>query len=255
MTVALTPVDFADVRPDVLAHLGGLVSPPESFYERHILNANHYRIYVDGAPAGFVAIHGEGLLTQFAMLEKYTRYAQEAFFRLRHQERMREALVLTSDESFMIHALDGHKQVVSQSHVFRRATVIPGPVRDFTLEKSSLRDLEFIRENSGDFFGARLEAHLTAGAIYLTLRQGEPAGFGLIEKSALWDDVASLGVFTIEAARNSGAGTATISRLLAECQRANIRPLAGCAYYNHASKRTLERAGMVAQSRLLRFSY
>ena len=196
MTVALTPVDFADVRPDVLAHLGGLVSPPESFYERHILNANHYRIYVDGAPAGFVAIHGEGLLTQFAMLEKYTRYAQEAFFRLRHQESMREALVLTSDESFMIHALDGHKQVVSQSHVFRRATVIPGPVRDFTLEKSSLRDLEFIRENSGDFFGARLEAHDTladdAGALKMLDpprarggRQADPVRDLLIAEAAI----------------------------------------------------------------------
>ncbi|WP_181153121.1 hypothetical protein [Paenibacillus sp. AR247] len=31
-----------------------------------------------------------------------------------------------------------------------------------------------------------------------------------------------------------------------------IRPLSGCWYYNEASKRTLESAGMVTRTRLLR---
>ena len=59
-------------------------------------------------------------------------------------------------------------------------------------------------------------------------------------------------MFTIEPFRNTGVGTTTIALLMAECSRRGLRPVAGCWYYNHGSKRTLERAA-VTQTRLLRF--
>jgi hypothetical protein len=52
-----------------------------------------------------------------------------------------------------------------------------------------------------------------------------------------------------------GVGTATIALLIAECRRLGLRPVAGCWYYNLASKRTLERAGMFAPTRLLKIDY
>ena len=74
-------------------------------------------------------------------------------------------------------------------------------------------------------------------------------------KSRFYPDVASIGMYTIEPYRNSGVGTATIALLVEECARRGLRAVAGCWYYNHASKRTLERAGMVTQTRLLRIEY
>jgi hypothetical protein len=43
--------------------------------------------------------------------------------------------------------------------------------------------------------------------------------------------------------------------LMAACRDDGIMPLAGCWYYNHASKKTLEAAGMVTATRLLRFEF
>ena len=47
----------------------------------------------------------------------------------------------------------------------------------------------------------------------------------------------------------------TIALLRRECERQGVRPIAGCWYYNHRSKRTLERAGMYAPTRLLKVEF
>jgi GNAT superfamily N-acetyltransferase len=60
---------------------------------------------------------------------------------------------------------------------------------------------------------------------------------------------------TIEKFRRQGVGTATIQLLIDECRRRGLRPVAGCWYYNHFSKKTLERAGMYTATRLLKVDY
>jgi GNAT superfamily N-acetyltransferase len=74
-------------------------------------------------------------------------------------------------------------------------------------------------------------------------------------RSRFLRDVASIGMYTIEPFRGTGVGTATIRLLIVECRRRGLRAAAGCWYYNHLSKRTLECAGMVTQTRLLKIEY
>jgi hypothetical protein len=62
-------------------------------------------------------------------------------------------------------------------------------------------------------------------------------------------------MFTVEAHRQRGIGTATILYLKGVCREQKIEPLAGCGYDNHNSKRTLEAAGMTASSRLMKFEF
>ena len=71
-------------------------------------------------------------------------------------------------------------------------------------------DLTLIEAASGDFFDD-LERHIAAGEIVITERSGEPVAFGISVPGALNDGVASIGMFTIEAHRRTGAGTATIN--------------------------------------------
>jgi RimJ/RimL family protein N-acetyltransferase len=89
----------------------------------------------------------------------------------------------------------------------------------------------------------------------VTLRDHDPVGFGILESSSLYDDVASIGMHSIEGFRRQGVGTATIRLLIDECRRRGLRPVAGCWYYNHASKKTLERAGLFSPTRLLKIDY
>jgi RimJ/RimL family protein N-acetyltransferase len=91
--------------------------------------------------------------------------------------------------------------------------------------------------------------------VFVTLRDKEPVGFGILVESRLYEDVASIGMYTIERFRQTGVGTATIAMLIAECRRRSLRPVAGCWYYNHRSQRTLQRAGMYSSTRLLKIDY
>jgi RimJ/RimL family protein N-acetyltransferase len=256
METRFAPVAFAEVREAMRQHLRALPSVIDSFLEDHILASNHYRIVVAGVTAGFASIHEARLITQFALAEPYRQCGQELFAELRRMEQVRAAFVPTCDEFFLAHALDDYRQLAKQAYFFAAP---PGGGVAVATEPYSARlavvdDADFVRQESGDFF-EDLERHIAAGEVFVTLRGEEPVGFGILVESTLYEDVASIGMFTIERFRQAGVGTATIAMLIAECGRRALRPVAGCWYYNHRSRRTLQRAGMSSSTRLLKVDY
>jgi GNAT superfamily N-acetyltransferase len=171
---------------------------------------------------------------------------------LRRLEKVQPAFVPTCDELFLAHAIDEYRHQATQAYVFAVGTARAArPWDRFSLQRVEPSDVALVREESGEFF-APIERYVAAGGNFLTGRDGEVAGFGLLDQSAPYGDVASIGMYTIERFRRTGVGTATIALLIAECRRHGLRPVAGWGYYNHASRRTLERAGMFAPTRLLK---
>ena len=171
-------------------------------------------------------------------------------------EQVRSAFVPTCDEFFLAHALDVYRRLAKQAYFF--ATPLgAGEVEAtnwYSVRPAAIADADFVRQESGDFF-EHLERNIAAGELFVTLQGDEPAGFGVLIKSTLYEDVASIGMYTIERFRQTGVGTATIAMLIEECRRRSLRPVAGCWYYNHRSRRTLQRAGMYSPTRLLKIDY
>lgn len=256
MDAQFTPVPFEAIAAEVRAHLAGLPAAIDSFLEEHILASAHLRITVAGEAAGFASIHQERLITQFALRGPQKRHGQRIFALLRRAEQVQSAFVPTCDEFYLAHALDDYRQLAKQAHFFAAPDPAPPPTipAGFTLQIAGPADAALIREHSGEFFGA-IEGHIAARELFVARRHGEPVGFGIAERSALYEAVASIGMFTIERFRRDGVGGATIALLLAQCRREHLRPIAGCWYYNHRSKRTLERAGMFARTRLLKIDF
>ena len=256
METHFAPVTFAEIREATRQHLRALPSAIDSFLEDYILASNHYRIVVAGESAGFSSIHEERLITQFALAEPYRRYGQDMFGELRRREQVRSAFVPTCDEFFLAHALDDYRQLAKQAYFFATPPAVGGAIasNQYSMRPAAIDDANFLRQESGNFF-EHLERHIAAGELFVTLRGEEPAGFEILVKSTLYEDVASIGMYTIERLRRAGVGTATIAMLIAECRRRSLRPVAGCWYYNHRSRRTLQRAGMYSSTRLLKVDY
>jgi GNAT superfamily N-acetyltransferase len=164
--------------------------------------------------------------------------------------------VPTCDEFYLAHALDDYRQLTKQAYFFAtdQDATSPRELAAFSLRQAEPGDAPLIRQHSGDFFD-QIERRLAARELFVTLRGGAPVGFGIAARSGLYAAVASIGMFTLEGCRRAGVGTATISLLIAECRRQGLRPIAGCWYYNHRSKRTLERAGMYSPTRLLKVEF
>ena len=256
MDARFTMVPFAAIEGDLRRHLAVLPSTIDSFLEEHIVPAAHFRILVAGETAGFASVHEEKLITQFSLADPYKRHGQRIYSQLRRLEQVQSAFVPTCDEFFLAHALDEYRQVAKQAYFFATAPDTPPPTlaANVTLRPAVPADTAFIRQESSDFF-EDIERHIAAQEIFVTLRGDEPVGFGILIASALYAAVASIGMFTREPFRRDGIGTATIALLIAECHRRGLRATAGCWYYNHRSKRTLERAGMFSATRLLKIDY
>lgn len=80
-------------------------------------------------------------------------------------------------------------------------------------------------------------------------------GFGLNVKSPLLNDVIEIGMFVNSEKRQKGYGTMIIQWLINYNNSLNKKTVAGCYYYNHQSKKTLERAGMFSNTRLLKIVF
>ncbi len=255
MDTHFAPVTFPEIREATCQHLRELPSAIDSFLEDHILASSHYRIVVAGETAGFASIHKERLITQFALSAPYRRCGQALFGELRRMEQVRSAFVPTCDEFFLAHALDDYRQITTQAYFFTTPRVLDEAATDrYAMRPAAMDDADFVRQESGEFF-ERLERQIAAGEMFVTLRDEERVGFGILVKSTLYEDVASIGMYTIERFRQTGVGIATIAMLIAECRRRSLRPVAGCWYYNHRSRQTLQRAGMHSATRLLKIDY
>lgn len=256
MEIEFSPVDWAEIRPDVARHLAALPAAIDSFLEKYIVESRHYRALADGRPAGFAAIHDGQLITQFALDDDFKRHGQAAFRRLRAMELVHAALLPTSDEFWLANALDEHRQLAKQAYLFATpADLAPAPApAGLAWRPAEPADGELIARESADFFNP-IPRRIESGGLFVAESDGRCAGFGLLEASAIYPDVASIGMFTLESARRQGVGTATIGFLIGECRRRGLRPIAGCWYYNHRSRQTLQRAGMYPCSRLLRIEF
>jgi hypothetical protein len=246
-----TAVPFSGIESEIRAHLATLPNRVDSFFEAHIFASNHYRILVDGAYVGFASIHGESLITQFSVVPNARQHGQALFAALRRLEKAQFAFVPTCDEFFLSHALDVHRSLVRQAYFFIARDNAPAVDPAFTLRPARPADVDFIVAESGDFLDPVAE-RIDREELFITLRNGTPQAFGIREVSKLQEATASIGMFTPPTLRQQGAGAATIGLLIAGTRARGMVPIAGCWYYNHASKKTLERAGMATSTRLLK---
>jgi RimJ/RimL family protein N-acetyltransferase len=256
MQVSFARVESSDVEHDISRHLQSLSRPIDSFLEDHVRDSKHYIIRVLGDRAGFASIYSGGLITQFSLDPAYQRFGQAAFQALRKLENVGSAFVPTCDEFYLSHAIDDYRQLLKQAYFFeaRPSSSSVAAAGGYALKVASASDEAAIRAHSGDLFGD-LGQRIARGELFLTDRAGVCVGFGVMAKSHLQPGVASVGMFTLEAYRGAGVGAATIALLIQECSTHRMRAVAGCWYYNHASKRTLERAGMITGTRLLKVEY
>ena len=169
-------------------------------------------------------------------------------------EEVQAAFVPTCDEFFLSHALDSYEKEAKQAYFFATPRAHKPVPTNYELKPAADNDFEVIEKGSGDFFGD-IRTHIENRELFLTLSEGKCVGFGIIEKSRLIDGVASIGMFVIEQFRQQGIGTAIINLLMDKCTRRGLRPIAGCWDYNHLSKKTLERAGLFSQTRLLKVDF
>ncbi|MFC4098690.1 GNAT family N-acetyltransferase [Paenibacillus xanthanilyticus] len=234
--------------------VGGLASPFDSFLESYIRDSAFYVLEADsGEQAGYYAIHDKERLTQFYMRPAYLMHAQRVFGEVLERHAVASLFVQTGDELLLGMALDRDLTIHKQAYFFQDSGAAidgEGLPDGETFRPAVMADAVGIRRMCGDFLDA-YERRIGDGELFVYERDSMLVGLGIVERSGLLQDAASIGMFASEAFRRQGVGRTVIRELMRWCRANGIRPLSGCWYYNEASKRTLERAGMVTKTRLL----
>jgi GNAT superfamily N-acetyltransferase len=237
------------------AYLASLSSPIDTFLEEHLLASQFFKIIIADQEAGHIAIHENTLLTQFHLVGPARRFGQQALATALQQHSITSAYVPTCDEFFLSHALDTYAELKKQAYFFVEGdTKLEPPASELSYRRAELSDAAALRAISGDFVDKH-EARIENGELYVGTRNDALIAIGLIERGKLLKQHASIGMFTHEAHRQQGIGTQTIRFMRSVCHAKGLIPIAGCWYYNHASKKTLEAAGMVTKTRLLRVEF
>lgn len=236
-------------------YVSKLQSPIDSFLEEHILNSTFYLINENGKAVGYYAIFKEDLLTQFFLKVSMYSKSQEVFKQILASHPISSIFVPTSDELLLSTVLDQDFKMTKQAYFFQDSKT-PVPVGKLfgsgQLRKAEQSDAELIIDVSQDFFD-RLQERIEDGEIYVFMNENDLLGVGIIEKSILQRGYASVGMFVNEEFRQQGIGRTIIHHLKEWCYQNQLKPICGCWYYNINSKLTLESAGMVTKTRLLKF--
>ncbi|WP_342478350.1 GNAT family N-acetyltransferase [Paenibacillus sp. FSL H7-0350] len=230
-----------------------LSSPFDSFLEDHILASDFYVICDEIREIGYFAIHDGQLLTQFYIQPSYVKDAQTLFSQVIEQYRVKSLFVPTCDELFLSLALDKDFQLTKQAYFFQDSQLkIPEneSYKSDVFAPATLDELLPIQHMCGEFLD-QYEKRIVNGELFTYYRGATLMGIGVLEKSKMLHGLASIGMFTNEAYRKQGIGKSIILKLKKWCYSHDLSPVCGCWYYNEASKRTLENAGMITTTRLL----
>jgi GNAT superfamily N-acetyltransferase len=227
----------------------------DSYLEKIIDGSQFHRVSVDGVEIGGFAINDGSLLTYFHLVGGAIRRSPEVWAWVMGEFPITAANVPTCDEQFLSQALDDYREIKKQGCSFIEGGRNVETDIGVTFRPSIESDLETIVAVSGDFLEPVAD-RMANGEIHVGVDSGgEMVAVGLAEPAIFLGNYASIGMFTHSEHRNRGIGTAMIRYLRRVCRDAGITPICGCWYYNDASRRTLEAAGMVTKSRLLRFEY
>ncbi|MEM7347591.1 MAG: GNAT family N-acetyltransferase [Chloroflexota bacterium] len=258
MSYTFKPIQLDDISNLVDDYIQTLSSPIESFLEYHILNS---QLYVISSPlsetVGYFGIYKEKLLTQFYLCASDLKEGQTIFSEILSHYAVETAFIPTCDELFLSYALDQETTFSKQAYFFQdnkeSGMKIEG-YQDAEFRRATLADVADIRQISGDYFD-ELEESVTRDELFV-LRDGDILlGIGVSEMGRILKGYSSVGMFVNEQFRRRGIGRNIILRLKEWSYAQGQIPVAGCNYYNINSKKTLESAGMITKTRLLKVEF
>lgn len=245
-----------EIKDLISSNNSKLLSPIDSFAEMHILESNHYFIFLKNDIVGYCSIHSNKTITQFYIEQEYKKYSQDAFTVAKKAEFVSDALIPTCDEFFLSHGMDNFSRISKQAYFFQYVNkLIFNYSINVSYKLAEITDLELIKEKSEDFFDDTLDKQIVDGEIYIGFDNKEVVAFGIFEKGRILKNHVSIGMYTVPEYRQKGVGKQTLSFLIEEGLKNELEPIAGCWYYNHLSKKTLESVGMISNTRYLRIYF
>ena len=230
----------------------------ESFWEDHVLKSNHYKIIADNKLAGYFAIHKESMITLFNVFHSIAGQSQEIFARVKRYEQVTNAMVATGDEFFLSHCFDSFSRIEKQAYfaIFTERDMPEEKQKDIRMR---LMDIDSDEPGMFEDFLDGIIDEMRKGAdyteVYTAEHEGDVVGCGVIDYGRIIKDAASIGMYVRPEYRRRGIAANILRQMKSVANSKGCRAFAGCWYYNHNSKKSMESAGAYIKTRLMKFYF
>ncbi len=258
MNYIIEKSSIVEIKPLMKEYLGTLTCVADDYWEYHVRSAEFYKITAGDNCIGYFAVFAaELLLTQFYLKWQYLNLAQTIFERILKDYDIRSAYVTTGDELFLSLCMDNFLRIEKQAYFFdgsEKIEVKPAEYPRSLLSRVEPEELEEVLMNTGSFFEPISKAQLETGEYQLyRMKEGnEILGYGIIVPNVLLTGYGPCGMITLEKHRRKGIGRSIQLHMADICRENGLIPIAGCWYYNHLSKKTIESTGRFTKTRLLK---
>lgn len=228
--------------------------PYDDFLEDWILESKIFSIEVGEEKCGFFGLNGN-LLTIFFLDDLHFDQGNRVFQEIKRLHAPKEAFIPTTDLSALAIVLEAYHEINIQALHFLDTLRIVRPA-EYGKEYFRLavrKDLEEIKDIAGDFL-EDYEEKIVTQELYVLEKEDELLGIGVLVRNRLMDNCIGTGMLTKESHRGKGVGRSIILHLKDVAYGIGLTPVPGCWYYNTNSRKTLESAGYVTKSKLLRIA-
>ena len=257
MIELLPAVDLHGIQEQRRNYMMGLPYVQELYAEERVWESEYFIIKVDSAMAGYICVGADKTLYEFYLMKSALLLSQEIFKYLIDMKYITSAYCKSFDHLLLSLCFDFYKQAVCSAYMFRDDIGMKDSSRknmDIFVRLAGKDDIGSIIEMSGDFF-CGLEENISREEVFVFYADDVLLGAGSCKK--VWDGMNfyDIGMVVAEGHRNKGIGTFIISNLKEYCYNNGRIPVCGCSYKNHASKKTLEKAGFAARHRIIKFEF
>ena len=260
--ISIARCGWAEIQDLVAAYLTEYKVTVESYWEDHVLASNHYKMTADQETVGYFSIHGNSTLMLFHVFPPYANAAQELFAQAKKYEQVTNAMVTTGDEFFLSHCFDQYARIEKQAYfsIYTGKEIPPGKILPVALRLADVTNEKDVSSLAlaGDFLEGdvqKIREGLDVLKIYIAEIENKIVGFGVIQYGRVLPDIASTGMYVLEAHRQQGIAACLLQSLKNIAENNACRVFSGCWYYNHNSKKSMEAAGAYSKSRMLRFYF
>ena len=238
------------------SHLNSLAFPMDSFLEDMLTASEFFSIVKNSTSIGYAAKQGDHLCF-FHTIVKEFKSASTIFdefckcYEIRHVQVMtQDALLLALISEWEYKKTKGACWFIDGGRIEKPLNKVEGTL----FRKALITDLKLIEEKTEGFFNTdnpekTLAKNIENDCIFMLLDGGELLGCGVMEKGVYFKDCVSIGMVVVREKRRMGVGQTILWHLKEWAYENGLKPIAGCWYYNSLSRKTLEKAGMIATSR------
>ncbi len=256
-------ITLSEIQQQRECYMKELLYAQELNTEENVQECNYYKIMKNSIWVGYICVDSNKTLWEFYLVKSAMIHAQEIFKFLIDMNYINSAECITYDHIFMSLCLDFKKKSSCSAYVFRDSIEVNYPLIKYdnismrlaTKEDyDSLLEINKIAEGWNDFF-TDLEEQIRMKEVFVFRSGDELLGAGTCKKTWQSRNYYDIGMVVASKYRNKGIGTYIILKLKEYCYSNNQIPVCGCWYPNYPSKKTLEKAGFIANHRVIRFEF